>query len=129
MSINVTSQYQQNSVMTATPEELTLMLYNGAIKFVNIAKLSIENKDIKKAHEALIRAQDIIIELNATLNMDYEISKNLRSLYEFILDRLVDANIKKEIEPLDEVLELLTELRDTWKEVIVKVKKTRYANR
>lgn len=115
--------------MTATPEELTLMLYNGAIKFVNIAKLSIENKNIKKAHEALIRAQDIIIELNATLNMDYEISKNLRSLYEFILDRLVDANIKKEIEPLDEVLELLTELRDTWKEVIVKVKKTRYANR
>lgn len=129
MSINVTNQYQQNSVMTATPEELTLMLYNGAIKFVNIAKLSIENKNIKKAHEALIRAQDIIIELNATLNMDYEISKNLRSLYEFILDRLVDANIKKEIEPLDEVLELLTELRDTWKEVIVKVKKTRYANR
>jgi flagellar protein FliS len=129
VSINVTNQYQQNSVMTATPEELTLMLYNGAIKFVNIAKLSIENKNIKKAHEALIRAQDIIIELNATLNMDYEISKNLRSLYEFILDRLVDANIKKEIEPLDEVLELLTELRDTWKEVIVKVKKTRYANR
>lgn len=115
--------------MTATPEELTLMLYNGAIKFVNIAKLSIEDKNIKKAHEALIRAQDIITELNATLNMDYEISKNLRSLYEFMLDQLVDANIKKEIEPLDEVLELLTELRDTWKEVIVKVKKTRYANR
>ena len=129
MSINVTNQYQQNSVMTATPEELTLMLYNGAIKFVNIAKLSIEDKNIKKAHEALIRAQDIITELNATLNMDYEISKNLRSLYEFMLDQLVDANIKKEIEPLDEVLELLTELRDTWKEVIVKVKKTRYANR
>ncbi len=129
MTYNALNQYKQNVVFTATPEELTLMLYDGSIKFMNIAKYSIENDDIQRAHEALIRAQDIIIELNLSLNMEYELSTNFRRLYEFILDKLIDANIQKEIEPIDEALEILTEMRDTWKEAMQQVKKKVYQNR
>lgn len=129
MTYNALNQYKQNVVFTATPEELTLMLYDGSIKFMNIAKYSIENDDIQRAHEALIRAQDIIIELNSSLNMEYELSTNFRRLYEFILDKLIDANIQKEIEPIDEALEILTEMRDTWKEAMQQVKKKVYQNR
>ncbi len=129
MTYNALNQYKQNAVFTATPEELTLMLYDGGIKFMNIAKYSIENNDIQRAHEALIRAQDIIIELNSSLNMEYEISTNFRRLYGFILDKLIDANIQKKIEPIDESLEILVEMRDTWKEAMQQVKKKVYQNR
>lgn len=129
MNYNALNQYKQNTVNTATPEELTLMLYKGAIKFINIGKIGIENGDTEKAHEAIIRAQDIIVELNASLNMDYDISKELRNIYEFMIDRLVDANIQKETKSLEEVLELLIELKDTWKEAMQKIKKVRYANK
>lgn len=94
------------------------MLYNGALKFIGKAKIFIEQKNIQKANESLIRAQDIIRELNITLNMDYEVSQNLRSLYTYIIERLVDANISKDIKVLDEVGEMITELRDTWKEAM-----------
>lgn len=129
MTYNALNQYKQNTVFSATPEELTLMLYDGAIKFMNIGKYHIENNNIIKAHEALIRAQDIIIELNSSLNMEYEISENLRGLYEFILNRLIDANIYKKIEPIDEALEIISEMRDTWKEAMLEVKKQVYENR
>lgn len=123
---NPYSQYQQNSIMTAAPEELTLMLYNGAVKFIKQGKASIEEKDLQKAHNSIVRAQDIISELNITLNMDYEISHNLRSLYTFILERLMQANIKKDVTILDEVLPLVEELRDTWKEAMQIARKDRY---
>ncbi len=90
---------------------------------MNIAKYSIENNDVQRAHEALIRAQDIIIELNSSLNMEYEISTNFRRLYGFILDKLIDANIQKNMEPIDEALDILIEMRDTWKEAMQQVKK------
>ncbi|KPU26887.1 flagellar biosynthesis protein FliS [Caloranaerobacter sp. TR13] len=115
---NPYAQYQQNSIMTATPEELTLMLYNGAIKFIKQGKIFIEQNDIQNAHNSIIRAQDIISELNITLNMDYEISKNLRSLYTFILDKLMEANIKKDSKILEEILPIVEDLRDTWKEAM-----------
>ena len=123
MTYNALNQYKQNAVFTATPEELTLMLYDGGIKFMNIAKYSIENNDVQRAHEALIRAQDIIIELNSSLNMEYEISTNFRRLYGFILDKLIDANIQKNMEPIDEALDILIEMWDTWKEAMQQVKK------
>jgi len=129
MTYNALNQYKQNAVFTATPEELTLMLYDGGIKFMNIAKYSIENNDVQRAHETLIRAQDIIIELNSSLNMEYEISTNFRRLYGFILDKLIDANIQKNMEPIDEALEILIEMRDTWKEAMQQVKKKVYQNR
>lgn len=111
-------QYKEQSILTARPEELTLMLYNGIIKFANLAKIFIEAKNVEKTHHAIVRAQDIISELNITLNMDYDISKNLRSLYEFMNARLMDANIKKESSILDEVLEIAEDMRDTWKEAM-----------
>lgn len=123
---NMYQQYQQNSIMTASPEELTLMLYNGAIKFINLGKLHIENKEIEKANNAIKRAQDIIAELNNTLDMNYEISHNLGSIYTFILEKLLDANIKKDISFLDEVLPLIEEIRDTWKEAMKEARKIKY---
>jgi len=123
---NVYQQYQQNSIMTASPEDLTLMLYNGAIKFINLGKLFIEEKNMEKAHYNIIRAQDIINELNITLDMNYEISKNLRNLYTFVLDKLLDANISKDVKHLDEALEIVEGLRDTWKDAMQEIKKTRH---
>jgi len=115
---NPYGQYKQNSIMTASPQELTLMLYNGALKFIGQGKLYIEQKNVSKANETIMKAQAIIQELNITLNMDYEVSTGLRSLYTYIIDKLVDANIYKEIKHLDEASEMVTELRDTWKEAM-----------
>lgn len=126
---NALNQYKQNAVYTATPEELTLMLYDGCIKFMNAAKYHIENGNIPKAHESLIRAQDIVYELRSTLDDKYEISSNFRKLYDFVLDRLIDANLRKETKPIDEALEIITGLRDTWKEAMRQVKKAVYKNR
>ena len=126
MTYTALNKYKQSSVSTATPEELTLMLYDGAIKFMNIGKHGIENKDIERSHAGLIRAQDIINELNHSLNMDYDISKELRDLYEFVLSRLVDANIRKDIGPIDEALGIVHEMRETWKEVMHQVKQKVY---
>lgn len=128
MAINAMNQYKQNAVLTASPEELTLMLYDGCIRFMNVAKYSIDNKDIQKANESLIRAQNIIMELKTTLDKKYEIASNLEKLYDFILDRLIDANIKKDVKPIDEALEILTGLRDGWKEAMKSMRKTIYKN-
>lgn len=126
MTYAASNSYKQNSVVTATPEELTLMLYDGAIKFMNISKYSIENKDLERAHTSLIRAQDIINELNYSLDMKYEISEEMRKLYDFISSKLVDANIRKDIAPIEEALVITHEMRDTWKEVIQQVKQKVY---
>lgn len=123
---NMYQQYQQNSINTASPEELTLMLYNGAIKFINLGKVYIEKKEIEQANSAIKRAQDIIHELNNTLDMSYEISNNLRSIYTFILEKLIDANIKKDVKCLDEALPLIEEIRDTWKEAMKEARKIKY---
>lgn len=116
--MNPNEVYQRNQVNTARPEELTLMLYNGAIKFLHQAKFAIEKKDLPKAHTSLIKTQDIITELMATLNMDYEISNSLLSLYEYLKRRLIEANITKEISILAETEGMLIELRDTWAKAI-----------
>lgn len=129
MTYSALNQYKQNTVYTATPEELTLMLYDGCIKFMNIAKYNIENKNIQKSHEALLRAQYIIMELRSTLDPSYQISNNLMSLYDFMRQRLIDANINKDIKPIEEVLELMTDLRDTWREAMKQVKKQVYGGR
>jgi len=115
---NPYNTYKENSVKTASPEELTLMLYNGALKFINKGKMGIEAKNIQDANEGINRAQDIIHELNNSLNMDYEMSDNMRSLYTYILEKLVEGNLQKKVEPLDEAKGMVTELRDTWKEAM-----------
>lgn len=110
--------YKQNSVTTASPGELTLMLYNGCLKFLNKAKLSIHDKNVQEKNINLQKAQAIISELRATLNMEIEISKNMMALYEYMNNRLVEANIRNDITIIEEVEGLVTEFRDTWKEVI-----------
>lgn len=120
---NAYQKYQQNSVETASAEELTLMLYNGAVKFIKQSKIFTEQNDIQMAHTTNIKAQNIIQELNITLNMKYEMSQGLRTIYEYILSQLIDANINKSIEELDNIIPLVEELRDTWKEAMIKAKK------
>lgn len=110
--------YQQNSVNTASPGELTLMLYNGCLKFLKQSKLAIQEKQIEVKNTNLIKAQNIVRELMFTLNMEYEVSKNMYTLYEYMLNQLIQANIKNDIKMIEEVEGLVTEFRDTWKEVI-----------
>ena len=120
--LNPYAKYKENNIKTASPQELTLMLYNGALKYVGQSKIFIEQNRIENANNSIIRVQDIIDELNATLDMQYEISHNLRSLYIYIGEKLVDANISKNPAALDEVKDMITELRDTWKEAMKIVK-------
>lgn len=110
--------YLRSKVMTATPAELTLMLYEGAIKFVNKAIMSIEKDDVMGAHNNLMKTQRIIEELMASLDHKYPVAKEFDTVYEYILRRLVEANIKKDKDILEEVLEHLRTMRDTWKEVM-----------
>lgn len=126
MPYRAMNQYKENSIATASPEELTLMLYNGAIKFMNIGKMGIEEEDIQKKNKALIRAQDIINELKYSLNMDFEISREMSVLYDFVLDRLIDANINKDVKAVDDGLEIVYEMRETWKDVMKEVKRQTY---
>lgn len=114
--------YQTNSVNTATPGELTLMLYNGALKFLKQTKSSITENKYDKANEYNKRVQDIIQELMITLDQKYPVAKNMVTLYEYLLSRLIEANIKKDIAILDEVEEFLTQFRDTWKQAMVLAK-------
>ena len=112
------AQYNRNKIMTATPAELTLMLYEGAIKFCNIAIVGIEQKDIQKANFNIQRVQKIIEEFQVTLNFDYEIANDFNNVYNYLMMRLREANITKDAEILKEVNEHLRTMRDTWKEVM-----------
>lgn len=125
---NAYNAYKQNSVTTASPGELTLMLYNGCLKFLGKAKVAIEEKDIQQRNYYIQRAQAIIAELMSTLNMDIEISKQMLPLYEYMNRRLIEANIKNDIAIIEEVEGLVTEFRDTWKEVIKITRQQQYSN-
>lgn len=118
MALNAASIYQNNAIQTASPAELTLMLYDGAIKFCNIAMMGIEEKDIVKANDNLIKAQKIISELRATLDFKYPVAQEFERVYDYIYRQLVQANIKKDKEILEEALGYIREMRDTWKEVM-----------
>lgn len=120
--------YKQNSVTTASPGELTLMLYNGCLKFLMKAKNAINEKQIEEKNTNILKAQAIIAELMSTLNMDYDISKQILPLYDYINRRLIDANVKNDIAIIEEVEGLVTEFRDTWKEVIKINRQQQYSN-
>jgi flagellar secretion chaperone FliS len=115
---NPYTAYQNNSVNTASPGELTLMLYNGSLKFIHIAKKAIEDKNIELKNTNIQKAQAIVSELMVTLNTDLEISQNMMSLYDYINRRLTEANVKNDASVLEEVEGMITEFRDTWKQVI-----------
>lgn len=110
--------YANSKIMTASPAELTLMLYEGAIKFCNIAIRGIEEKDIQKAHTNIIKVENIVTEFQVTLNHKYPVAKDFDAVYTYLKQRLVEANMKKDVEILEEVLEHLRTMRDTWKEVM-----------
>lgn len=115
---NAYAQYNNSKVLTASPAELTLMLYEGAIKFCNIAVIAIEEKDIPKAHNNIVKVQKIIDHLRATLDMKYPVAKEFDNIYAYLSHRLITANVKKDTEILNEILEHLRSVRDTWKEVM-----------
>lgn len=124
---NAYNAYKQNSVTTASPGELTLMLYNGCIKFIGQAKNAIAEKNIEQRNYYIQRAQAIISEFMSTLNMDYEISHQMLPLYEYMSRRLTEANIQNDASILEEVENLVIEFRDTWKEVIKKNRQEQFA--
>ncbi len=115
---NPYAAYNNSKILTASPAELTLMLYDGAIKFCNIAIVGIEEKNIEKAHNNIKKVEAIISEFRATLDHKYEVAKDFENVYKYIHDRLIEANIKKDKEILEEVLEHLRTMRDTWKQVM-----------
>lgn len=115
---NAYSQYSNNRILTASPAELTLMLYEGAIKFCNIAIMGVEQKSIQKAHDNIMKTERIIREFQITLNHDYPVAKDFDAVYTYLIRRLHEANIKKDKEILEEVLTHLRTMRDTWKEVM-----------
>ena len=115
---NAYETYQKQKILTATPAELTLMLYEGAIKFLNVAIMGIEKSDMEKAHNNIQKAQRIIDEFRATLDFKYQVAKEFDKVYEYLQYRLVWANVKKDIEIIEECLGHLRGMRDTWKEVM-----------
>jgi flagellar secretion chaperone FliS len=116
--VNPYQSYKQNSVNTASPGELTLMLYNGCLKFIHLTKKATEEKNIEAKNLNNQKAQNVIHELMITLNMDLEVSENMMSLYDYMKRRLIEANISNDLSILDEVEGMVTEFRDTWKQVI-----------
>ena len=115
---NPKMQVLQKQVETASKEELTLMLYEGGIKFLNQAIVAVEKNDIVKANNLIQRVEDIVREFQITLNHDYEVSENLNLLYDYMYNRLVEGNLEKDVEILNEILSMFRELRDTWKEAM-----------
>ncbi len=115
---NAYAQYNNSKVLTASPAELTLMLYEGAIKFCNIAIVAVEKKDIEKANNNIIKTERIIDYFRQTLDTKYPVAEDFDRVYEYIGRRLVEANLKKDKEILEEVAEHLHSMRDTWKEVM-----------
>lgn len=115
---NPAAAYGQSRISTATPADLTLMLYEGAIKFCNIAITAVENQDVQKANNNILKVEKIIVEFQSTLDHKYEVAKDFDVIYDYIYRRLVEANIKKDKEILDEVLGYLREMRDAWKIVM-----------
>lgn len=111
-------QYERSKILTASPAELTLMLYEGAIKYANIAIVAIEKGEIEKAHNSIRKVERIIEEFQATLDHKYPVAKDFDEVYKYLQQRLVEANVKKDKEIMEEVLGHLRTMRDTWKEVM-----------
>lgn len=118
MATNAAAAYKDSKILTASPAELTLMLYEGAIKFCNLAIMAIDKIEYDKANINIIKAERIITELRTTLNFDYPVAKDFELVYDYIHRRLIEANIKKDIEILEEALQYIREMRDTWKDVM-----------
>lgn len=120
MGNNPFNEYMRNKVMTATPAELTLMLYEGAVKFGNISIKAIEDGDIATAHANIVKVQNIIDEFRRTLDFKYPVAQDFENVYSYLSRRLIEANIHKDKEIMEEVVKHLRSMRDNWKEVMKK---------
>ena len=120
--MNAAEEYRRQQVLNAPPEQLTLMLYNGCLKFIDEGIVAVEEKQYENANTFLQKAQRIISEFRLTLNMEYEISHQLLPLYNYVYDRLVEGNMKSDTSKLIEAKEIITELRDAWAEAMKKAR-------
>jgi flagellar protein FliS len=112
------AQYKNNKVMSASGPELTLMLYDGAIKFLNVADYAIEKNDLEKAHANIIKTEKIIDYLRNTLDMKYPVAQDFENMYSYIARRLVEANMSKDRDIVAEVNKHMHSIRDNWVEVM-----------
>ena len=119
---NAAEAYKRQQIMTATPEALTLMLYNGCLKFIDEGIQSVKDEKWEDANTSLQKAQNIISEFRITLDMDYDISKQLMPLYNYTYDRLVEGNMKSDVTMLEEARGIIKELRDAWAQAIKKAR-------
>lgn len=115
---NPYSAYNNSKVLTASPAELTLMLYEGAIKFGNMAIIAIDNQDVEKAHNNIMKVERIVLEFQATLDHKYPVAEDFDRVYNYLVLRLHEANLKKDKEIMEEVVEHLRSMRDNWKKVM-----------
>lgn len=115
---NPFAPYQQNAILNARPEKLLILLLNGAVRFIRQADKALADRDLAGAHNALVRAQDILAYLRGALNPDYEISGSLGALYDYLIEQLVQANLKKDREVLAAAARMVEELRDTWSQAV-----------
>lgn len=113
-------QYQKNEVETATPEKILILLYDGAIQFLNKAKIAMEQKNIPEIHNNIIGCENIILEFINTVDVENggDFALRIKALYEYFYNTLVQANLKKDVTKVDEILKHLIELRATWKQAI-----------
>ena len=118
MATNAAAAYGNSKILTASPAELTLMLYEGAIKFANLAIMAMEKNDIEKTNLNIIKTERIITELRGTLDFKYPVASEFDKIYDYIYRRLIDANIKKDKAILEEALDYIREMRDAWKDVM-----------
>jgi len=118
--------YRRQDVLTASSADLIVMLYDALKKNIILGRRGIDKRDIMAAHRHLMKAQDIVTELISSLDMNYQISEELLTMYEFILRQLQDANIHKDKEPLEPVVEMVDSIRDAWKEVCSINRRTMY---
>ncbi|MCR5701948.1 MAG: flagellar export chaperone FliS [Lachnospiraceae bacterium] len=119
---NPYATYANNKVASATPAELTLMLYEGAIKFCNLAKIDIEKQEYGDSIGHIQRARNIIVELQTTLDFKYPVAKEFDTIYRYVFSLMAEVNKNHDIETLDELLNELRELRDIWKMVMKNAK-------
>jgi flagellar protein FliS len=119
LNVSAYQQYRQVQFQTASPGELVLMLYDGAIRFLNRAEAATAERDVQTAHQALLRVQAIIEELMGSVRQeDNQIGPMLVSLYAYMHRRLMEANVRKDVARLREVRGLLERLRDAWREAV-----------
>lgn len=115
---NAAAAYKRTNINTASPAELTMMLYDGAVKFCNMAIIALEKGDLEKCNFNIAKTKKIIVEFRTTLNFDYEVSKDFDRIYDYIYWVLTQANVKKDKELLEEALKRIREMRDTWRELM-----------